>query len=158
MRVGLSLLPCNSRKSNILSINEQLCTSTIFLWQYFWQETIGSQTQSWNFKAAVMQKRAFGSLRLRNFKRATCYVPMLPTACTNASLCAHRPPIEKIVTKQRIEGVMFVMLYDISRNWKKKNIIFPKSTGLPDLYQQHTQKQVLDIIREIYIDDNSNRN
>ena len=52
---------------------------------------------------------------------------------------------------------MFVMLYDISRNWKKKNI-FPKSTGLPDLYQQYTQKQVLDIIREIYIDDNSNRN
>ena len=53
---------------------------------------------------------------------------------------------------------MFVMLYDISRNWKKKNIIFPKSTGLPDLYQQHTQKQVLDIIREIYIDDKSNWN
>lgn len=52
---------------------------------------------------------------------------------------------------------MFVMLYDISRNWKKKNM-FPKSTGLPDLYQQYTQKQVLDIIREIYIDDNSNRN
>ena len=67
---------------------------------------------------------------------------MLPTACTKASLCAHRPPIEKIVTKQRIEGVMFVMLYDISRNWKKKNIIFPKSTGLPDIYQQYTQKQV----------------
>ena len=106
---------------------------------------------------AAMQ-RAFGFLRLRNFKRVTCYVSILPTACTNASSCAHRPPIEKIVTKQGIEGVMFVMLYDISRNWKKKNIIFPKSTGLPDLYQQYTQKQVLDIIREIYIDDNSNRN
>ena len=106
---------------------------------------------------AAMQ-RAFGFLRLRNFKRVTCYVSILPTACTNASSCAHRPPIEKIVTKQGIEGVMFVMLYDISRNWKKKNIIFPKSTGLPDIYQQYTQKQVLDIIREIYIDDNSNRN
>ena len=153
MRVGLSLLPCNSRKSNTLST--LLCTSTIFLWQYFWQETIGSQTQSWNFKAAVMQQLGF--LRLRNFKRVTCYVSILPTACTNASSCAHRPPIEKIVTKQGIEGVMFVMLYDISRNWKKKNI-FPKSTVLPDLYQQHTQKQVLDIIREIYIDGNSNWN
>ena len=106
---------------------------------------------------AAMQ-RAFGFLRLRNFKHVTCYVSILPTACTNASSCAHRPPIEKIVTKQGIEGVMFVMLYDISRNWKKKNIIFPKSTGLPDLYQQHTQKQVLDIIREIYIDGNSNWN
>ena len=62
---------------------------------------------------AAMQ-RAF--LRLRNFKRVTCYVSILPTACTNASSCAHRPPIEKIVTKQGIEGVMFVMLYDISRN------------------------------------------
>ena len=105
---------------------------------------------------AAMQ-RAFGFLRLRNFKRVTWYVSILPTACTNASSCAHRPPIEKIVTKQGIEGVMFVMLYDISRNWKKKNI-FPKSTVLPDLYQQHTQKQVLDIIREIYIDGNSNWN
>ena len=64
---------------------------------------------------AAMQ-RAFGFLRLRNFKRVTCYVSILPTACTNASSCAHRPPIEKIVTKQGIEGVMFVMLYDISRN------------------------------------------
>lgn len=139
MRVGLSLLPCNSRKSNTLSINEQLCTSTIFLWQYFWQETIGSQTQSWNSKAAVMQKHAFGSLRLRNFKRATCYVPMLPTACTNASLCAHRPPIEKIVTKQRIEGVMFVMLYDISKNWKKKTLYFLKAQVYP-IFINNTHK------------------
>ena len=43
---------------------------------------------------AAMQ-RAFGFLRLRNFKRVTCYVSILPTACSNASLYAHRPPIRK---------------------------------------------------------------
>ena len=88
---------------------------------------------------AAMQ-RAFGFLRLRNFKHVTCYVSILPTACTNASSCAHRPPIEKIVAKQGIEGVMFVMLYDISRNcWKKKTLYFLKAQVYP-IFINNTHK------------------
>ena len=142
-------------------------TNNCVLPQYFYDSISDSKQSEVKLRAGISRLRSCSNVRSGFFAwetsyvlRATCYV--LRSYVTNClyerKFMCPPPTNKKIVTKQRIEGVMFVMLYDISRNWKKKNIIFPKSTGLPDIYQQYTQKQVLDIIREIYIDDNSNRN